>query len=135
MPEGRYEICQGITSETEAPALIKINGKYMMLASGSSGWAPNAARSFSASSLQGPWIFHGNPCRGVNPNNGLGPEKTFGGQSNFILKVEDKKDTYIAMFDMNKPEHPYDSGYIWLSIEFQDDKMSIAWQSVWNLNL
>lgn len=39
------------------------------------------------------------------------------------------------MFDINKPERPYDSGYIWLPIEFQDDKMSIAWQSEWDLNL
>jgi len=134
MPEGKYEICQGITSKTEAPVVIKSNGKYMMLASGSSGWDPNAARSFSANSLKGPWTSHGNPCRGVNPNNGLGPEKTFGGQSNFIIKVEGKKDAYIAMFDINKPEHPYDSGYIWLPIEFQDDKMSIAWQGEWSLN-
>lgn len=133
LPEGKYEICEGIIRATEAPALFKRNGKYHMLASGSSGWAPNAARYFSSNSLFGPWEYHGNPVKGENPNNGLGPEKTFGGQSNFIIEVEGIEDGFIAMFDINKPEHPFDSLYIWLPIEFIDDKISIEWKDVWNL--
>ncbi len=135
LPEGEYKVCQGITDRTEAPALIKKNGEYIMLASGSSGWAPNAARSFSAKSLEGPWISHGNPCLGINPANGLGPEKTYGGQSTFIIKVEGRKDAYIAFFDINKPEHPYDSLYIWLPIEFEGSKISIPWKDQWNLDV
>jgi beta-xylosidase len=134
MPEGKYEKCEGITAKTEAPAVIKRKGRYIMLASGSSGWTPNAARSFSSESLEGPWTSHGNPCSGVNPDNGLGPEKTFGGQSNYIIKVEGVEDAFIACFDINKPEHPYESGYIWLPIEFQGDRMSIKWRDEWDFN-
>lgn len=134
MPEGKYEVCKGVTPKTEAPALLRKGHQYFMLASGSSGWKPNAARSFSATSLMGPWTDLGNPLSGTNPHNGLGPEKTFGGQSNFIIKVEGEKDEFIAMFDINKPEHPFESGYIWLPIKFEEDKMIIKWQDPWTLD-
>ena len=134
LPEGDYQVCNGITPKTEAPAVFKRNGLYHMLASGSTGWAPNAARYFTSNSLHGPWEYHGNPCRGINPNNGLGPEKTYGGQSTFIVPVEGMEDAYIAFFDINKPKHPYDNLYIWLPIDFLDDKIVIHWRDSWNLN-
>ena len=134
LPEGDYQVCKGITPKTEAPAIIKRNGTYHMLASGSTGWAPNAARYFTSKSLFGPWEYHGNPCKGTNPNSGLGPEKTYGGQSTYIIPVEGMVDVYIAFFDVNKPEHPYDNLYIWLPIEFVDNKVVISWRDSWNLN-
>ena len=134
-PEGPYVVAEGITKATEAPAVIKIGGRYWMLASGSTGWAPNAARSFSADSLLGPWTAHGNPCEGVNPHNGLGPALTFGGQSTAILTVPGATTTHIAMFDINKPEHPYESLHIWLPISFAGDRMSIPWRDEWSPDL
>ena len=134
LPDGKYEVCEGITSHTEAPAVFKRNGLYHMLASGSTGWEPNAARYFSSNSLYGPWEYYGNPCKGINPNNGLGPDKTFGGQSTFIIKVEGMDDGYIAFFDINKPDHPFENLYIWLPIDFIDDKISIKWNDSWNLD-
>ncbi|WP_244648083.1 MULTISPECIES: family 43 glycosylhydrolase [unclassified Lentimonas] len=134
LPESDYFVVEGVTKHTEAPALFKHDGEYIMLASGSTGWNPNAARAFSAKSLQGPWTAHGNPVSGINPNNGLGANLTFGGQSNFILKVEGRQDAYIAMFDINKPDHPYDSGYIWLPIQFEGDSYKIEWMDEWDLS-
>lgn len=132
LPEGEYTVCEGITPKTEAPAVFKRGGGYFMLASGSSGWKPNAARAFWARSLTGPWTAHGNPVSGANPHNGLGADLTFGGQSNFVLKVENTENAYVAMFDINKPEHPYESGYIWLPIVFSGSEMSIPWQDAWS---
>jgi len=134
-PQGPFMVAEGVTERTEAPAVIKRNGRYWMLGSGSSGWAPNAARSFSAESLHGPWIDHGNPCEGINPHNGLGPDLTFGGQSTSIIKVEGKEDAYIAVFDINRPEHPYESGYIWLPISFDGGRMVISWRDQWTLQV
>lgn len=134
LPEGLYRTCEGVTKSTEAPAILKKNGVYHMLASGSTGWAPNAARYFTSHSLYGPWEYIGNPCIGINPHNGLGTDKTYGGQSTFIIKVEGTKDGYIAFFDINKPEHPYDNLYIWLPIDFTNNKMSITWIDSWNLD-
>jgi len=134
-PAGEYTVCEGITEGTEAPAIVKKDGEYIMLASGSSGWKPNAARAFSAKSLHGPWTAHDNPVSGTNPHNGLGAGLTFGGQSSFTLKAEGRDNAYIALFDNNKPENPYESGYIWLPILFEGGKMSIPWQDTWNLKI
>jgi hypothetical protein len=134
VPEGTYEVGEGITRHTEAPAAFRRDGLYHMLASGSTGWNPNPARYFTSENLEGPWMYHGNPCEGMNPNNGLGKEKTFGGQSNYIIKVAGKQDAFIACFDINKPEHPYDSRYIWLPIDLDEGKMSIKWLDKWNLD-
>ena len=136
LPEGEYKVCKGITFKTEAPCVFKKDGKYYMLASGSTGWAPNAARSFVSDNIFGEWKSLGNPCEGVNPLNGLGPEKTFGGQSSSIIKVEGKDNAYIAAFDINRPEHPYDSGYIWLPIEFKDDgSFKVLWRDEWDMSV
>lgn len=135
MPEGPYHVAEGIVRATEAPAVIKREGRYWMLASGSTGWAPNAARSYSAASIFGPWTSHGNPCEGLNPHNGLGPELTFGGQSASILTVAGRADAFIAFFDINKPDHPFDSLYVWLPISYAGDRMSIPWRDSWSLDV
>lgn len=119
----------------EAPAICKRNGKYYLLASGCSGWKPNAARSAVADSIWGPWKELGNPCEGVNPYNDLGPEKTFGGQSTYLLPVRDKKDTFIAMFDIWTPDNPIDGRYIWLPVSFKDGRIVVTWHSEWDLSV
>jgi hypothetical protein len=135
LPEGKYELCSGVTVKTEAPAIVKRNGVYHLLCSGSTGWDPNPARYFTSNSLAGPWIDHGNPCDGVNPENGLGKEKTYGGQSTFILPVHGLKDAYIAIFDINKPENPYDSRAIWLPVTIKEDKFFITWRDSWDMSV
>ncbi|WP_343329212.1 family 43 glycosylhydrolase [Polaribacter staleyi] len=134
LPEGTYQIAKGITKHTEAPAVFKKEGTYHMLASGSTGWSANPARYFTSTSLYGPWEYQGNPCFGTNPNNNLGPEKTYGGQSTFIIPYQGKKDAFIAFFDINKPNHPYDNLYIWLPIDFTNNKMTINWIDSWDLD-
>ena len=111
---------------TEAVAICKKNGWYYLIGSGCTGWKPNAARSYRARSMTGPWERTGNPCAGVNPANGLGPELTWGGQSNYILKKSE--DEYIAMFDIWKPENQVDSRLVWLPVIFNSDgTISIQW--------
>ncbi len=105
---------------TEAPAILKRNGWYYLIGSGCTGWAPNAARYYRARNILGPWERVGNPCVGVNPANGLGPEKTWGGQSTFVLKVEGR-DEFIAMFDIWCPTNAIDGRYIWRTVEFPAD--------------
>ena len=134
-PEGDYTVCEGIIKGTEAPAIVKRNGIYHLLSSGSTGWDPNPARYFTSKSLTGPWISQSNPCEGVNPENGLGKEKTFGGQSTFILPVMGRKDAYIAVFDINKPENPYNSRQIWLPVTIEDDKFIITWRDSWGMSV
>ena len=112
----------------EAPSICKRNGTYYLITSDCTGWAPNACRSYAAKSIFGPWHEIGNPCRGTNPATVLGPEKTWGGQSTFILHVPGT-DRYIAMFDEWHPDCLGDSRYYWLPITFTDDgRIEIEWK-------
>ena len=116
----------------EAPAICKQNGRYWMLTSGCSGWEPNAARAAVADSMFGPWKELGNPCEGVNPQNQLGPEKTFGGQSTYILPIQGKPGQCIALFDLWRPQNASDGRYLWLPIIWTDSGFKIPWQDSWN---
>lgn len=117
----------------EAPAICKRRGKYYLLASGCTGWDPNAARSAVANSIWGPWTELGNPCVGTNSENGFGPEKTFGGQSTFILPVQGQTDAFIAMFDLWRPENAIDGRYVWLPLTFSGEVFKIKWLNEWKL--
>ena len=134
-PAGDYVELAGVTLKTEAPALFRRGNKIYFLGSDSSGWAPNAARMFVADRVTGPYQNLGNPVRGVNPHNNLGPEKTFGGQSTFVYPVAGRRDAWIAMFDINVPQNPITSGYIWLPIEFEGDRPVIRWRDQWDLSV
>lgn len=113
---------------TEAPAVFKHDGWYHLLGSGCTGWAPNAARSFRARRMSGPWEPTGNPCRGVNPANGLGPEKTWGAQSTFAIPPDETTGgRWIAMFDLWRPDDAIDGRYAWLPADFRDGRLEIAW--------
>ena len=107
----------------EAPAIFKHEGTYWMITSGCTGWEPNEARMFSAPSILGPWTQHPNPCVGPKA------EKTFGGQSTFVLSLGNR---YIFMADIWRPRHPIDARYIWLPIEFENGKPVIRWQDEWS---
>ncbi|HAL83056.1 MAG TPA: beta-glucanase [Mucilaginibacter sp.] len=118
-----------IGHQTEAPALFKRNGKYYMLGSGCTGWAPNAARWFTADNIWGPWIFHGNPCQGPEA------QITFKGQSTFVLPIEGKKNSFIFMADKWEPKNAVDGRYLWLPITFKGDDIQITWVDKWNLKV
>lgn len=99
----------------EAPAIFKKDGIYWMITSGCTGWKPNKARMFSASSIWGPWTQHPNPCRGE------GAEETFGSQGTFVLRLP--KDKFVFMADIWKPKNLMYSEYLWLPIEFDEKGM------------
>ncbi len=131
---GRYvRVLPG--GHNEAPAVFKRKGKYYLLTSGCTGWAPNAARSAVADSIWGPWKSLGNPCVGVNPKTIMGPEKTFGGQSTFVLAIPGKTDAFIAMFDMWRPRNAIDGRYMWLPIRFTENGFEIPWRKAWDLSV
>lgn len=111
----------------EAPAIIKRNGKYVMITSGCTGWDPNPARSAIASHIFGPWQELGNPCIGE------GAEITFDSQSTYITPVAGKPDYYIFMGDRWRPKNAIDGRYIWLPLEFDGDKPILRWYSEWSI--
>ncbi len=118
-----------IGHQTEAPAMFKRNGLFYLIGSGCTGWAPNAARWFTAPNIWGPWTFHGNPCEGNNSN------ITYGGQSTYVLPVPGKKDAFIFMADKWVPKDAIDGRYLWLPIEFKKDDIEINWKDKWDLSV
>ena len=71
---------------------------------------------------------------GVNPQNGLGPEKTWGGQSTCVFKVEGK-DAFVAMFDIWRPENQIDSRYVWLPVAVKGETLEISWKDSWRVDM
>ncbi|NME70145.1 glycoside hydrolase family 43 protein [Flammeovirga aprica] len=114
----------------EAPTIFKTSkGKYYFIGSDCTGWAPNAARSASADNIFGPWTELGNPCIGEEA------VTTFKSQSTYILPVQGKKDAFIYMGDRWTPENPIDGQYIWLPIQFKEDKIALEWKENWDLTV
>jgi beta-xylosidase len=125
-PTGKFKrIFIGLSRE--APAMVKHNGRYYVLSSGCTGWDPNPAAYGVSESIMGDYTIVENPCRGKDA------DKTFYAQSTFILPVQGKENTYIALFDRwNKLDLP-DSRYVWLPMHFEGDRMVIAWRDEWEL--
>jgi hypothetical protein len=115
--------------QTEAPAIFKRNGIYYLIGSGTTGWAPNPARWFTARSIYGPWTYRGNPC--IGPRS----EITFGGQSTYVLPLAGKKDAFIFMADKWTPNNAIDGRYLWLPVKFNGDDIEIDWLDNWNLDV
>ena len=114
----------------EAPAIFKKDGKYYMFSSGLTGWDPNPARSAVADDMLGPWKSLGNPVRGTEKEKAT----TFGGQSTFVIPVVGKEDAFIFMADMWRPKNPIEGRYLWLPVEFEDEKPVLKWREKWDLN-
>lgn len=113
----------------EAPTIFKKDDNYYMISSGCTGWKPNAARSAIADHPLGSWKDLGNPSRGTKEE----VNKTFYSQSTFVLPVQGKQDSYIFMGDRWTPKNAIDGRYIWLPIEFEDNKPIIKWYDEWSI--
>ncbi len=117
-----------IGQRMEAPALFKKDGLYYFMGSGCTGWRPNEARSAVAPSIWGPWTELGNPC--IDDEK----ETTYRSQSTFILPVAGRDDAFIYMGDRWTPDNAIDGRYIWLPIEFEDNRFIIRWYDEWKLS-
>lgn len=113
----------------EAPAVFKHNGKYYLITSGSTAWDPNPAQSAVADSIFGPWKELGNPCIGPNA------DKTFSGQSSFVLPVPGSS-SLIFIADRWHKWDLSNSSYLWLPLEFEGDaRPRVVWRDNWSLSV
>ena len=113
----------------EAPAIVKHDGWYHLVTSGTTGWDPNPARLHRARRLDGPWESLGNPCRGRNPVNGRDGGITWGGQSSQIFPLIGKPGRYAALFDILHEPSPDKSRYIIVPVDFDSSgRLFLEWQ-------
>ena len=114
-------------AQREAPALFLKDGKYYLLTSGCTGWAPNQAGYYVADSIFGEWTAMGDPCVGDDAHT------TFYSQSTCVFR-DPESDTWIYMGDRWNEDDLSNSRYIWLPIEFDGQGgMSISFVDEWKL--
>jgi hypothetical protein len=118
-----------IDKKREAPAIFKHKGKYFLITSGLTGWAPNPAGYFTADNIFGPWTSHGNPC--IGPNADL----TYGAQSTFVLPAPGKPEgCFIFMADVWDSRQLEKSTLLWLPfIMKENDTFQIQYLDRWSL--
>jgi hypothetical protein len=128
-PAGEYARMMP-NGDDEAPAIFKQGGKYYLVTSGLTGWRPNAAKSYVADHIYGPWSALGNPVRGTPEQASI----TFGGQSTYALTLRRAGCTrQILMFDIWRPKNPIDGRYAWLPVEWEGGKPVVRWRDSWTL--
>jgi hypothetical protein len=112
----------------EAPAPFKYNGKYYIITSGCTGWAPNPASYAIANHPLGPWKTAGNPILG------MGADLTFRSQSTFVFRPKGaSKNKFVFMADRWNSENLADSRYLWLPLEMKSDgSIYLEWVPSWH---
>ncbi len=115
-------------SSREAPAPFKDKGRYYVITSGCTGWAPNAADVAVADHILGPWTSLGNPCTGPEA------ETTFRSQSTYVLPAPDRRPgDFIFMADRWNPGNLSDSRYTWLPFTVgPEGRFTIPWRDRWD---
>jgi Glycosyl hydrolases family 43 len=115
----------------EAPAPFKYKGKYYLITSACTGWAPNAAGYAVADDILGPYVEKGNPV--VGP----GAATTFESQSTYVLPApEAPPGSFILLADRWNEKHLEDSRYVWLPFTIRPDgTFSIRMLDRWDLSL
>ncbi|MBD0384227.1 OmpL47-type beta-barrel domain-containing protein [Paenibacillus sedimenti] len=117
-------------AQREAPAMFKYAGKYYLITSGATGWAPNKALYTVADQIFGEW----KPMRDLSV--GTKASTTFDSQSTYVIPVDPAKGKFIYMGDRWNSSNLKDSRYIWLPLEFgQNDEITLKWYDQWNLEL
>ncbi len=114
--------------QREAPALFLRDGKYYLMTSGCTGWAPNQARYFTADSIFGEWTDMGDPCIGDTDRT------TFHSQSTCIFQ-DPESGTWVYMGDRWNESDLTNSRYIWLPLNFDEEgNMSLSYAGEWTLD-
>ena len=130
--EGKDYTVNFVGASREAPAPFKRNGKYYIITSGCTGWAPNAAQYAVADSMLGDWTVMGNPCTDDGANT------TYDTQSTCVVDLGEGRYMYMGDRWAN-PDKGYllrDSRYVWLPIEFTSDGgIKISKYSDWDLSV
>ena len=112
----------------EAPALVKTNGRYYLLASHLTGWSTNDNDYSTATSLGGPW----SAWRPVAPAG----TNTFTSQTANIIPVAGTSGTtFLYAGDRWTTSNLGTSPLIWLPLTVSGTTMALGWQSSWTLDV
>lgn len=119
-----------IEAHCEGPGILNNNGKFYLLTSGCTGWAPNPGNYYTASSIMGPYELKGSPFIGDAGNN------SFNSQPCYIFKIPGYKDAYVYMGDRWNGAGSTKSQYVFLPIAITPaGQMELHFYREWDLNV
>lgn len=111
----------------EAPAMVKVGGRYFILGSHLTGWSTNDNVYASATSLSGPW----SSFRTFAP---VGT-RTYNTQTANIITVQGSAGTtYIYAGDRWTTSNLQTSPLVWLPMNIKGSTVTVGWQNTWNLD-
>jgi hypothetical protein len=108
----------------EAPAMVKANGRYYLLASHLTGWSTNDNDYSTATSIGGPWSAW-RPVAPVGTN-------TFNSQTANIIQINN---LFVYAGDRWTTANLGTSPLVWLPLTVAGPTMALGWQSSWTLDL
>jgi hypothetical protein len=115
-------------ADYEAPAMVKANGRYYILASHLTGWATNDDVYASSTSLSSGWTSFANFAP-------VGTE-TYNTQVGNIVSVQGSSGTtYIYAGDRWTTSDLGDSPLIWLPLTLSGTTVNVGWQNSWSLDV
>ena len=156
--EGKTEttVNNSCNNQREAPAPIKIDGKYYMVTSALSGWRANPSLTQVTDNILGTWTPTGNPMTGAGPdNNGQWSQDattatSFNSQSTCIIELPNGEYMYMGdrwkngVYETNNSIGTFPdvdvkaSTYVWLPITFETDNtygentLKVRWSDAWS---
>ncbi|KAI0747996.1 galactan 1,3-beta-galactosidase [Daedaleopsis nitida] len=111
-------------STLESPGIVKRNGVYWLIASHTSGWAPNPNKAFHATSLSGPWSSQADIASS--------DVRTWYSQNAYDLPLGSNA---IYMGDRWRSDQLGTSSYIWYPLDFSSGSPQLIHADVWSVNL
>nr|WP_186324818.1 immunoglobulin-like domain-containing protein [Paenibacillus bovis] len=123
--EYMYTIFKG--GHREAPAVVKQDGLYYFISSGSAGWYPNQGKYAVTADITDP--------NGWSELRNLGNPSTFYTQPSFIFTIKgSKQDTLMYAGDRWNPTALRESQYIWLPLELNNGFAEMSYAKEYDLN-
>lgn len=117
-----------VLPDYEAPAMVKANGRYYLLASHLTGWGANDDVYTSSTSLSSGWTaFQNFAPAGTD---------TYDTQAANIISVQGSSGTsYIYAGDRWETSDLGDSPLIWLPLTLSGTTVNVGWQNSWSLDV
>jgi hypothetical protein len=117
-----------VEAKLEGGGLVHYNGIYYVVGSKLTGWAPNANKYATATTLEGPW----SEFKDIAPP----ATKTYSSQSSMLIKVVGSKETTVIFTgDMWQPKALHDSRYLWMPLEIGDGKLWLPEPKPWAIDV
>jgi hypothetical protein len=124
------QVLKNMSPDSESPAMFKKGGIYYWLGSHRTSWERNDNFYYTATSLKGPWVAHGN----FAPKGTL----TWDSQTTYVFPVIGPKDTtFMFMGDRwSYPRQASAATYVWQPISISGESITISkYKTAWQINL